>query len=50
MRRMHRAVLADIELEYEITGTGEHVVLIHHGVGTGSLRCVMTRFSRIDIG
>lgn len=30
---MHRAVLGDIELEYETVGSGEHVVLIHHGAG-----------------
>lgn len=33
MAPMHRAALADIELEYEMRGTGEHVVLIHHGAG-----------------
>ena len=33
MRRMHRAALGDIELEYETVGSGEYVVLIHHGAG-----------------
>jgi pimeloyl-ACP methyl ester carboxylesterase len=30
---MYRAPLADIELEYETRGTGEHVLFIHHGAG-----------------
>jgi hypothetical protein len=30
---MLRATLGDIELEYETVGSGEHVVLIHHGAG-----------------
>jgi pimeloyl-ACP methyl ester carboxylesterase len=30
---MHRAALGDIELEYETVGSGEHVLLIHHGAG-----------------
>jgi pimeloyl-ACP methyl ester carboxylesterase len=29
----HRAVLGDVELEYESVGSGEPVVLIHHGAG-----------------
>lgn len=33
MAPMQRAALADFELEYEMRGTGEHVVLIHHGAG-----------------
>jgi pimeloyl-ACP methyl ester carboxylesterase len=33
MAMMHRAVLGDIELEYDRIGSGEHVVLIHHGAG-----------------
>lgn len=31
--RLDRAALQDIELEYEVLGTGEPVVLVHHGVG-----------------
>jgi hypothetical protein len=30
---MHRAHLPDVELEYEMRGGGEDVVLIHHGAG-----------------
>src|SRR5262245_26474895 len=33
MATMHRAPLGAIELEYETVGSGEHVVLIHHGAG-----------------
>src|SRR5262245_16641757 len=33
MRSMRTASLTDIELEYETRGSGEHVVLIHHGAG-----------------
>ena len=33
MREMLRATLQDMELEYELRGHGEHVVLIHHGAG-----------------
>ena len=33
MPPMRRATLADIELEYETVGTGEPVVLVHHGAG-----------------
>lgn len=31
--RLDRATLQGIELEYELRGTGEPVVLVHHGVG-----------------
>jgi pimeloyl-ACP methyl ester carboxylesterase len=34
MAPMLRARLGDIELEYETAGSGEHVVLIHHGAGS----------------
>ena len=30
---MRRATLPGVELEYEMRGSGEHVVLIHHGIG-----------------
>jgi hypothetical protein len=30
-RRMHRAALGGVELEYEVQGTGEPVVLMHPG-------------------
>jgi pimeloyl-ACP methyl ester carboxylesterase len=33
MRQMLRAALPEIELEYELSGSGEHVVMIHHGAG-----------------
>ena len=33
MHQMRRAAVAGIELEYEIRGAGEHVVLVHHGAG-----------------
>lgn len=33
MARMHRAALGDVDLAYETVGSGEHVVLIHHGAG-----------------
>ena len=35
---MDRAALQDIELEYEVRGTGEPVVLVHHGVGVDWFR------------
>jgi hypothetical protein len=35
---MDRAALQDIELEYELRGTGEPVVLVHHGVGVDWFR------------
>lgn len=33
MGRMKRAVLDGIELECEIRGAGEPIVLVHHGAG-----------------
>ena len=33
MLQMLRAALPDVELEYELVGSGEHVVLVHHGAG-----------------
>jgi pimeloyl-ACP methyl ester carboxylesterase len=30
---MHRAAFGDVELDYEITGAGEPIVLVHHGAG-----------------
>jgi pimeloyl-ACP methyl ester carboxylesterase len=33
MEEMHRAVLADVVLAYDLRGTGDSVVLIHHGAG-----------------
>jgi len=33
MEEMHRAALADVVLAYELRGTGDSVVLIHHGAG-----------------
>jgi 3-oxoadipate enol-lactonase len=33
MERMDRAAFGGIELEYEMRGAGEHVVLVHHGAG-----------------
>jgi len=33
MERMRRAAFAGIDLEYEIRGAGEPVVLVHHGAG-----------------
>lgn len=33
MRPLDRAALGDVELEYEIRGAGEPVVLVHHGAG-----------------
>ena len=33
MPEMHRAAFGGIELEYEVRGAGEHVVLVHHGAG-----------------
>lgn len=33
MPSMLRATLGNLELEYEMVGAGEHVVLIHHGAG-----------------
>ncbi len=33
MRPMDRVALGDVELEYEIRGAGEPVVLVHHGAG-----------------
>ena len=33
MRPMVLAALPDIELEYELAGNGEHIVLVHHGAG-----------------
>lgn len=33
MGRMDRAALGGLELEYEIRGAGEPVVLVHHGAG-----------------
>jgi pimeloyl-ACP methyl ester carboxylesterase len=34
MSGLKRAALDDVELEYEIVGAGEPVVLVHHGAGT----------------
>ena len=33
MRSMKRAALDSVELEYEIRGSGEPIVLVHHGAG-----------------
>lgn len=33
MRHMKRAALNGVELEYEINGVGEPIVLVHHGAG-----------------
>ena len=33
MQEMNRAAFGGIELEYEVRGAGEHVVLVHHGAG-----------------
>lgn len=33
MGRMKRAALDGVELEYEIRGAGEPIVLVHHGAG-----------------
>ena len=33
MEHMDRAAFGGIELEYEVRGAGEHVVLVHHGAG-----------------
>src|SRR5688572_18003210 len=33
MDEMHRAVLADASLVYDLQGSGDSVVLIHHGAG-----------------
>jgi hypothetical protein len=30
---MHRAAFGDVELDYEITGAGEPILLVHHGAG-----------------
>ena len=37
---MDKASLGDVELEYETRGSGEAVVLVHHGAGlAGSGHC-----------
>ena len=33
MKSMKRAALDGVELEYEIRGSGEPIVLVHHGAG-----------------
>jgi len=33
MDKLHRVALDGAEIEYETHGAGEHVVLVHHGVG-----------------
>ena len=33
MEHMDRAAFDGIELEYDVRGAGEHVVLVHHGAG-----------------
>jgi pimeloyl-ACP methyl ester carboxylesterase len=38
MRHMDRAVLGGVELEYEVRGSGEPVVLVHHGAGADWFR------------
>jgi pimeloyl-ACP methyl ester carboxylesterase len=30
---MHRPAFGDVELDYEISGAGEPIVLVHHGAG-----------------
>lgn len=45
---MHRAALPDVELEYETQGSGEHVVLIHHGAGADWFAPLFDEPSLID--
>ena len=33
MDKLHRVACDGVEIEYEAHGAGEHVVLVHHGVG-----------------
>jgi hypothetical protein len=39
MRSMKRAALDRMELEYEIRGAGEPIVLVHHGSLSSSRVC-----------
>lgn len=43
MKQMNRAALDGVELEYEVFGTGEPVVLIHHGAGVDWFRPLLKK-------
>lgn len=42
MSLMQRVALGPIELEYEIVGAGENVVLVHHGAGADGFTRLLT--------
>ena len=45
---MNRAASAGVELEYETRGSGDTVVLVHHGAGADWFRPLMEEPTQVD--